>query len=116
MADLVAELLVDGSKGNTYTIMVEQTESGLTFNCNCKAGIFNKGVCRHRLAVIQGDESILTDDGQVADLQSVTDLIAKSSYPQALENLPELERKIAALKKEEKIIKTKIHALMKDGG
>jgi hypothetical protein len=116
MSELVAELLVNSSSNpEPYTVLVEQSEDGITLKCNCRAGIFYK-YCKHKQAVVLGDSSILADDSQQGDLDYIGELIQKSSYPTAFDGLKELDDQLKDLKKKVKAKKDAIVDLMKEGG
>ena len=54
-------LLVKGSSADPYELTFIKDGASLTALCNCPAGIFGS-LCKHRVAVLDGDDAAVVDD------------------------------------------------------
>jgi len=83
------------SSGNEYTVQVFATEDGPVITCDCPAGE-NGQYCKHRLALISGDESEVVEVVEAdAPVGEIAKLFAGSR----------LEAAISAMYKQEAVVK-----------
>lgn len=106
MADSLSLGVKSSSVPGGYTVTLRRTNNGLlALNCDCKAGQ-NGLVCKHRIAVAAGDQTILldlqTDHDTWAECQH---LLGQSKFPEITSDLAAKEQAADALKRE--IAKTK---------
>ncbi len=106
-------LVKSSNRDKPYAVAVSSTEYGLSIFCDCPAGEWGK-YCKHKMAVVLADRRILYDDNQIDNFNKVVELIAKSSYPDLVEELRDAEKKLESAKKTVKNQKEKIARLMKE--
>jgi len=83
-------LIKSSSQSEPRSVQVTQDESGLSFLCDCPAGIRGR-ICKHKRALVSADESMLYDEDQKDSFQKLMDWVNASSYPlKAAENDLEL--------------------------
>jgi uncharacterized Zn finger protein len=102
------------SRDEPYTVAISFTETGLSIFCNCPAGEWGK-YCKHKMAVLLGDEKILYDDKQIENFNKASKWISESSYPLLVAKLRESEKELEAVKKTIKNMKEEIAYSMKEG-
>lgn len=107
-------LVKSSSRDEPYAVAVSSTESGLTIFCDCPAGEWGK-YCKHKIAIVLADESILYDEEQIQTLNQATKLISESGYPDLIQELRVAEKELESAKKTVKNQKEKIARLMKGG-
>lgn len=84
------EFLAKSSGSVPYLVVFTHSENGLSATCNCKAGIFGK-LCKHKLALLQGDASMLSDPTEDQKLYELSALVLKTSYPKFLSEIHQAE-------------------------
>jgi hypothetical protein len=57
------QILVKSSSGGNYLVDISDEVGSLQIFCHCQAGSMQQ-MCRHKLALINGDRSILFNDEQ----------------------------------------------------
>ena len=90
----------------------ENKEGLITAFCDCQAGQWGK-FCKHKWKLLHGDESMLFDSSQVADLMTVASWAAASTIDNLYADVEKYEKKREAVekhnKKAKKILKDKLH-------
>jgi uncharacterized Zn finger protein len=110
-----AKILVkSSSRKEAYTVVVSLTETGLSISCNCPAGEWGK-YCKHKIAIILGDNKILYNDEQIEGLNKAGSWISKSNYPPLLTQLQEYEIELETVKKKVTSFKEELANFMKKG-
>ncbi len=103
------------SREEPYQITVSSTaKEGLSIFCDCPAGVLGMH-CKHKMAIISGDQKILYDNEQLDDFNEISKWIANSSYSKLILELQESEKELEVLKKKIKNMKEKIARLMREG-
>jgi len=108
------KFLAKSSGGEPYQVIFICEENKLTVTCNCKAGIFNKS-CKHKLALLQGDTSMLQNANSEVELGELQKAVSSSSYPELLEQIH--HAKVAVDEAKTNLSKTKksLEKAMKEG-
>ena len=111
----LAIFVKSSSREEPYQITVSSTiEEGLSIFCDCPAGVLGMH-CKHKMAVVLGDQKILYDNEQLDDFHEISKWIANSNYSKFVLELQESEKELEALKKRIKNMKEKIARLMREG-
>lgn len=107
-------VLVKSSGDDPYAVSVLLKETDLSIFCDCPAGEWGK-YCKHKMAIVLGDEEFLYDDEQTANFEEIRKWIANSDYPQLVSELRESETELEEAKKRVKSMKNQISRAMKVG-
>lgn len=107
-------ILVKSSQVNPYAVSVLENDAGLSIFCDCQAGQFGK-FCKHKLAIVLADETILYDDDQMTNFNQAVEVISRSRYPTMAAGLREAEIALEAEKKRVKKQKDALALGMKKG-
>lgn len=75
-----ATLLAKSSGGEPYEVKLHLDQENVFVKCSCRAGIFGK-ICKHKTAILSGDESILFDPSQSDDLAQIQERIKDTELP-----------------------------------
>jgi hypothetical protein len=101
-------LQAKSSSGGSYDVEFQVVDNSVRVFCHCQAGVLQQ-MCKHKLALINGDASMLFDARQSEDLAATrawpefSDLKARTGdYESKLKQIEAAKRQIA---KEEKEIK-----------
>lgn len=84
------EFLAKSSRTVPYLVVFTHSENGVSATCNCQAGVFGK-LCKHKLALLQGDSSMLFDPTEDQQLLELSALVQKTSYPKFLSEIHQAE-------------------------
>ena len=82
--------------------------------CNCPAGIYYK-FCKHKIALLTGDESALYDLSERDNLLIVQDWVAKTTYLELLNDYNETKKLLDKTKNKMDKLKKKLEDAMKQG-
>lgn len=82
-------LHVKGSSPDPYELTFIKDGSSLTALCNCPAGTFGN-LCKHRVAVLNGDSSAVVDDDR-GKTGSVVEWLIGTDVEAALAEMREVE-------------------------
>ena len=108
-------LLAKSSSGGSYKVVFEISDKDIKVQCNCKAGIFGQ-LCKHKLALISADESMLYSSEQKEDLLEVIELMNKHDCYEQLSQyataLSAIGKEITKLNKEKKVLKKNFENLL----
>ena len=99
---------------NFYNVTFTNREGIVSIKCDCPAGELTK-LCRHKLALIRGDESILYNSNQQSELLTMKDWIKDSSFVQLVLNHDAIEKEVQKKQKELKKIKEALEIAMRKG-
>ena len=106
------------SRPDPYLVVFVWNNETLSVSCDCPAGEVGH-LCKHKLALLQNDSSILYDAAQSDDLRKAFTWVQSTSLPSLLKELEETERQtektIALAKKQLASIKQKVGRLLKEG-
>lgn len=73
-------LTAKSSSGGTYQVTFALDGQKLSAHCTCKAGIMG-ALCKHRIALLAGDATMLANPEQVTDMQKVTAWAKEARIP-----------------------------------
>jgi hypothetical protein len=109
-------LLVKSSSmdGVSYKVVFKNNNGIIDIKCNCRAGELTK-LCKHKLALIRGDSSILMDGNEDYNIINVKEWIKNSAFSQLIIEHDLTEKAIAEKQKELKKIKDKLELAMRKG-
>ena len=109
------DLLVKSSGGETtYVVQFILHAEKLSVVCTCSAGEFGK-ICKHKLALLNGDKDLLVDDSNALGFLEVQGWIKQSEWPTLLNLFNEGEEKFKVAQAELAKTKKKVEAAMKSG-
>jgi len=74
------DIKAKSSLGDFYLVSFTLKEGLLGIKCDCQAGRFMQG-CKHKLAFLRNDSSILFDPEETPDFIKAVEWIKGSSYP-----------------------------------
>jgi uncharacterized Zn finger protein len=104
-------LKAKSSSGQPYDVTIEFVGGALAAQCTCKAGVMRR-LCKHRIALLQGDASMLYDSTQGGDLNEVMSWVQATAIPPLLARLSDVEKEIERAEKQAKELrKTILEAL-----
>jgi hypothetical protein len=109
-------LLVKSSSmtGFGYEVVFKINNGIITIRCNCRAGELTK-LCKHKLALIRGDYSVLMDSNDDNDVIKVKDLIKNSAFSNLIIQHDLAEKALVEKQKELKKIKDRLEVTMRKG-
>jgi hypothetical protein len=107
-------LVKSSSLPEPRSVRVRQDDTGLSFLCNCPAGNWVK-ICKHKMALASGDDSMLYDEDQRENFEKVMDWVAQSGYPDLIKELKKAEKELESAKEKVRDIKEEITRVMKEG-
>ena len=97
---------IQGSGENEYKVHVApKGDDGITIHCDCRAGIFGK-MCKHKLAVVTGDASMLVKPDELSRLVEISSKIAEREIGQ-------LMKIMEAARKDNELTKRKLNKARK---
>ncbi|HBR95236.1 MAG TPA: hypothetical protein DEA90_13835 [Opitutae bacterium] len=102
------------SGDHSYTVDFIKEGELLSVFCNCPAGALGK-LCKHKLQLLSGDNSMLHSDGDIEKLNELQAWVRASTFPNLQLKLSELESEIASLKLKIKKEKKNIEKKIKEG-
>jgi hypothetical protein len=109
-------LLVKSSSlaGVGYEVVFKNLNGIITIKCNCRAGELTK-LCKHKLALIRGDSSILMDRNEDDNFCNVKEWIKNTALSQLITQLDLAEKSLAEKQIELKKIKDRLEVAMRRG-
>jgi len=107
-------LIKSSSQSEPRSVQVTQDESGLSFLCDCPAGIRGR-ICKHKRALVSADESMLYDENQKDSFQKIMDWVNASSYPDLMKALKAAENDLELANGRARDIKETVTRAMKEG-
>jgi uncharacterized Zn finger protein len=90
--------LAKSSGTEPYQVVFHFADGLLTATCNCQAGVFSK-LCKHKLALLQGDEAMLFNPSESQQLRELSSLVQKTAYPKLLDEIHQAELALTKAKK-----------------
>ena len=106
------------SRPEPYLVVFVWNNETLTVSCDCPAGEVGQ-LCKHKLALLQNDASMLYDAEQRDDLDRAFQWVQSTSFSSLLNELEETERQtkqtIAKAKKQLASLKQKVGRLLREG-
>jgi hypothetical protein len=101
-------LLAKSSSGEAYTVEFVSAEDSVRVFCHCQAGVLQQ-MCKHKLALLKGDVSMLFDPSQsplLTEVHAWPQFAKLKGYTEDFEKkLKQIELAKSALAKEEKSAK-----------
>jgi hypothetical protein len=105
-------LYAKSSDGGFYELFFSFEQTAVSAKCNCRAGIFGK-LCKHKLTLLSGDDSLLHDKSNIEDFNKLNELIQQTNLPQLTSQLLTIRSIIETEQREEKKIKSLIEKEIK---
>jgi hypothetical protein len=106
------------SQPEPYSVTFSTDDKLLAIRCACPAGELSQ-LCKHKLALLQGDESILFDSSQRDQLTTALGWVRSTSIPSLLDELKQAEKtseqQISHAKKTLSAVKHRIGRLLTEG-
>jgi uncharacterized Zn finger protein len=103
-------LHVKGSSSDPYELTFIKDGSSLTALCNCPAGTFGN-LCKHRVAILDGDSSAVVDDDR-GKTGSVVEWLIGTDVEAALTEMRQVETTTGAPKSDLVAAKKKLAKAM----
>lgn len=111
-------LFAKSSSGEAYTVEFVSAEDSVRVFCHCQAGVLQQ-MCKHKLALLKGDVSMLFDPAQsslLAEVHAWPQLERLRGYAEDFEKrLKQIELAKSALVKEEKSAKAEFARVLTHG-
>jgi len=107
-------LVKSSSQSEPRTVLVTRDDSGLSFFCDCPAGIRGR-ICKHKKALASGDDSMLHDKDQSESFEKVMALVVQSGYPDLMKEFKEAEDELESAKEKARAVKEKVTRVMNEG-
>jgi hypothetical protein len=111
---MVYEFLAKSSGSTPYQVVFTHADNKLGATCNCGAGIFGK-LCKHKLALLQGDTSMLFEPAAEVQLQELLVVVKQTSYPEILADIRQAELAESEAKKNLDKRKKTLEKALKEG-
>ncbi len=103
-------LQAKSSSGGSYDVLFRGVGDSIRVFCNCRAGVLHQ-FCKHKLALIKGDTSALSDPTQAGALSEIHAWSQFSDLKKRTEdyerNLARIERAKSELAREERELKVR---------
>ena len=100
--------------GVSYKVIFNNNNGNITIQCNCRAGELTK-LCKHKLALIRCDSSILIDDNEDNNFINVKEWIINSDFSQLIIEHDLAEKALAEKQQALKKIKDRLEVAMRRG-
>lgn len=107
-------LVKSKTQSKPRAVSIKQDEFGLSFFCNCPAGKHGE-LCKHKMAVASGDDTVLYDEKQGEDFKKIADWVNQSDYPDLIKELKETQNNLASVQDKFKELEFKITQGMNEG-
>jgi hypothetical protein len=107
-------LKAKSSDGDFYNVKFTFREGTLRIKCDCKAGQFMQ-LCKHKLMLLCGDDTILYEDFQMDELLFIKEFIKNTGYPELIDKLNATEQLLQEIKRQQRKIKESLELAMKKG-
>lgn len=107
-------LVRSSSRPEPYAINVAVEHTRIFVFCDCPAGVLEQ-YCKHKEALVMGDERILFDETQRESFLRATEVIKSSELPSMIAERREADRAVEAAKKRVKSLKVRIARSMTEG-
>jgi uncharacterized Zn finger protein len=100
MEALKSVIHVKSSSGDFYEVQFHIEETKTRIFCHCPAGVMQQ-MCKHKLALIKGDATVLFDASQASELKRIID---SPVFSKILTRLSRYESELLAIEKEKALI------------
>ncbi len=107
-------LKAKSSSGDSYDVDFVLSEGALYAYCSCKAGAMGSA-CKHRLALLRGEEEMLFDRSQAKELASVLDWVKQTDFPVLTRQLSDAEEKLGLAQRDLARLKKTVSSAMATG-
>jgi len=107
-------LSAKSSSGDSYDVTFVKKNETLSVSCDCQAGVYGK-LCKHKLRLLLGDESMLYDPDQVCDLTIIRQWVIQSEYDKFLSEYTATIDAIEEAKRIEIAIRHKLERVLRAG-
>jgi hypothetical protein len=102
------------SDDGTYDVTFQNKDSALVVSCSCKAGIYGN-LCRHKIRLLNGDESILHNQDDAPALREILELVRQSPHIKLLEEYDALKKQIEHAKEKESKFRHRLEKVLTEG-
>jgi hypothetical protein len=107
-------LKAKSSSGGFYDVSFRR-EGGLLFvSCTCKASIYGN-LCKHKIRLLNGDDSILYERNDAPALREVHEWLSQSTYSKLLADYDFLKKQIEDEKVKERKLRNRIEKILMEG-
>lgn len=107
-------LKAKSSSGQPYDVSVQFEDDFLSARCTCKAAAMGT-VCKHRLALLRGDKSMLAAPSQAEDLAKIAQWAEQTGFAALFQQLDTAEAEVSHAQLELKKLKKRIEESMTRG-
>lgn len=84
------------SANELYDVVFKIENNLISINCNCKAGLV-KTLCKHRLSLIDGDYTAISNQNDIALLNEIFNKIDKSKITELFKECNSVENEMKKL-------------------
>lgn len=98
-----------------YELKVQQKKGWVKIECECPANE-RKKLCKHKIAVIECDYSMLFDPSNKESMNKAQELIKQTPFPNVLNEIKEEEKVIKSAQKNIRNLKHKVERITREGG
>ena len=102
------------SSGEPYDVVFTNQGDSFTVFCTCQAGVHGK-LCKHKTQLLQGDESMLQNPGEVSALAEIRSWVQTSECADLLVEYSVIKKEIEAAKSKEQKFRRTLEDAMKKG-
>jgi hypothetical protein len=99
---------------STYEVHFTLRNHKVIVDCSCPAGELGK-LCRHKIALLNGDTNILFDPSEEDALKAVQLWIQRTGYPKLLKEIEEAEKAVKTSQKRLIELKSNLEKAMNHG-
>ena len=100
------------SVGIGYHVVVLLGGADVSCVCDCQAGVFGK-MCKHKLAVMSGDKTILLNTEQAPALMSLASRIGTGPVGEAVSDFIDAESAVELAKKRVAAVRKKLEKMIR---
>ena len=84
------------SSNEVYDVVFKTENNLISINCNCKAGLV-KTICKHRMSLIEGDFTAISNENDIKTLNEIFNEIGKSKIVELFTEIDVIENEIKKL-------------------
>jgi hypothetical protein len=114
MTSAVTVQVPNSERTGMYEVVFEKQEGKLSVSCTCLAGMNGK-ICRHRLALLGGNDSVLVGSSQLPNWRIAHAWVNASAFPDLLKDLEGAESAYEDAKRLVEKIRRRVQLAMNHG-
>jgi hypothetical protein len=108
------DLLAKSSSMEPHCVTFTFLAGRLSVHCNCEAGIYGK-LCKHKVRLLSGDESMLFAKDMKADLAMIQEWVKQTDFPEMVKAFREAETSVEEAQRALKKQRAALEAAMAKG-